>query len=179
MIYSIGHGNRSWPEFLSLLVSKNCKFLIDVRSFPSSKFNPSFNKDQLDQQCRLAGIKYVFMGDTLGGRPANKSLYDIAGRADYQLIEKSLPYVEGISRLERASRISENTFVMCSELSPCDCHRSKLIGKSLEVLGISILHLDKIGAEVSQSQVIDQIDCGQADLFGDNETISKSRGRYR
>lgn len=178
MIYSIGHGNRSWPELFSLLASKNCKFLIDVRSFPASKFNPSFNKEHLDEQCRIAGIKYVFMGDELGGRPADKSLYDSAGRADYQLIEKSPQYIAGISRLQKAANISDNTFIMCSELSPCDCHRSKLIGKTLEGLGISIRHIDKIGAEASQSRVIDQIDNGQADLFGDSAAITKSRGKY-
>ena len=179
MIYSIGHGNRTWAEFLSLLASKNCKFLIDVRSFPASKFNPSFNKDQLDEKCRLADIKYVFMGDTLGGRPADRSLYDSAGRADYQLIERSPRYIAGISRLEKAANISQSTFIMCSELSPCDCHRSKLIGKSLEGLGIPIRHIDKFGIETSQTHVIDQIDNGQADLFGDSATITKSRGKYR
>lgn len=179
MIYSIGHGNRSWPDFLDILVSKNCKFLIDVRSFPVSKFNPSFNKDQLDEQCRISGVKYVFMGDALGGRPADRSLYDKEGHADYQLIEKSPQYTAGISRLEKAASIAENTFIMCSELNPCDCHRSKLIGKSLEELGISIRHIDKNGNETSQAQVINKIDHGQADLFGDSAATTKSRGKYR
>jgi len=179
MIYSIGHGNRSWAEFLELIRTYECKYLIDVRSFPRSKFNPSFDRDTLESSCSEAGIKYVFMGDVMGGRPSDKSLYDGEGKADYRKIEGSKKYADGIHRLEKASRIPENTFIMCSELSPSDCHRSKLIGKTLSDMGIEITHVDKNGSPISQESAIDLITKGQGDLFGEPPSITKSRGRYR
>lgn len=178
MIYSIGHGNRSWTAFLELIRSFDCKYLIDVRSFPKSKFNPSFDREALEAACKDAGIKYVFMGDAIGGRPSDKSLYDDEGKADYTKIEKSKKYIEGISRLEKASGIRENTFIMCSELSPSECHRSKLIGRTLSEIGIQITHIDKKGIPISQEDAIDQITNGQGDLFGESPSITKSRGRY-
>lgn len=178
MIYSIGHGNRSWTEFSSIIKKYCGKYLIDVRSFPRSKYNPDFNKDALEKACKEEGIKYVFLGESLGGRPKKKSLYDIDGRADYTLMSAEEDYKQSISRLKKASELDGNTFIMCSELCPSQCHRSKLIGKTLEELGIHPLHIDKHGTAISQKEVIDLITNGQNDLFGESPSISRSRGSY-
>ena len=42
----------------------------DVRSRPYSRRLPQFNREPLEAGLRQAGIAYVFLGDTLGGRPA-------------------------------------------------------------------------------------------------------------
>ena len=34
---------------------------------------------------------------------------------------------------------------MCSESKPCECHRSKLIGKVLDIDKISMKHIDEKG----------------------------------
>lgn len=178
MIFSIGHGNRTWVDFLGILQIRGCRYLIDVRSIPKSRFNPAFNRENLEETCTLAGIKYVFMGDLVGGRPNDKALYDEAGRADYNRIEESSPYQLGISRIAKAASLAENSFLMCSELEPSQCHRSKLIGRTLSSIGIEIVHINKHGAELSQEDVVAQIDGGQGDLFGDDGALAKSRGRY-
>lgn len=178
MIYSIGHGNRSWPQFLSIIRKHNGKYLVDVRSFPRSKFNPDFNKGNLEIASRIAGIKYIFLGDSLGGKPKNRSLYDQDGRADYTRMNEEDSYKASISRLQKAALLDENTFIMCSELCPSQCHRSKLIGKTLEDLGVRSIHIDKHGSLISQQGVIDLITKGQDDLFGENLSVSRSRGSY-
>ncbi|MDB6183255.1 DUF488 family protein [Paracoccus fistulariae] len=178
MIYSIGHGNRSWSQFLSILKENNGKYLVDVRSFPRSKFNPDFNQDSLEAACKDAGIKYLFLGDSLGGKPKKKSLYDHDGRADYTRMSEEDDYKASISRLQKASSLEENTFIMCSELCPSQCHRSKLIGKTLEDLGIHPVHIDKRGSKISQQEVIDLITMGQDDLFGESPSVNRSRGSY-
>ena len=178
MIYSIGHGNRSWTSFVELLNKHNGKFLVDVRSFPISKFNPDFNRENLEISCNKYGIKYIYMGDSLGGKPKGKHLYDKDGRANYTIMEKEKKYLFSISRLQIAASLDDNTFVMCSELCPSQCHRSKLIGKTLEELGLHPIHIDKTGGILSQSEVINLITNGQDDLFGNSPSISKSRGSY-
>lgn len=178
MIYSIGHGNRSWAAFIDLVKSYNGRYLIDVRSFPRSKYNPDFNKENLELACEKEGIKYLFMGDTLGGKPKKKTLYDREGRADYTLMSGEDDYKASISRLQKASKLDENTFIMCSELCPSQCHRSKLIGKTLVELGIPPIHINKQGKGMSQEDVIDVITNGQDDFFGESPSITKSRGSY-
>lgn len=178
MIYSIGHGNRLIGDFLGILKKNNAKYLIDVRSFPKSKFNPSFNKDSLESECKKHGIKYVFMGETLGGRPKAKHLYDEEGRADYTLIAKDKNYQNSINRLKIAANLEDNTFIMCSELCPSQCHRSKLIGKTLNEIGLKVTHIDRSGRSLSQDEVIEIITNGQSDLFGGNPSLNKSRGSY-
>lgn len=178
MIYSIGHGNRSWDEFVNLVKKHGGKYLIDVRSFPRSKHNHDFNREKLEVACAKEGIRYLFMGDTLGGKPKKKSLYNHEGRADYNLMSKESDYLASILRLQKASQLDENTFIMCSELCPSQCHRSKLIGKTLDELGAHPLHIDKNGKAMSQQEVIDIITKGQDDLFGEHPSVSRSRGSY-
>lgn len=178
MIYSIGHGNRSWNDFINIINQYNGKYLVDVRSFPKSKYNPQFDRYTIDKECKKSGIKYIFMGNSLGGRPENRELYDQKGRADYALMSKDIEYIASIERLQRASQLSGNTFIMCSELCPSQCHRSKLIGKTLDDSGVQPIHIDKYGREMSQESVLRMITNGQQDLFGGDASISKSRGTY-
>ena len=43
-IFTIGHSNRSWSDFVSILL-KNCiNMVVDVRRFPGSRRYPHFNK---------------------------------------------------------------------------------------------------------------------------------------
>lgn len=178
MIYTIGHGNRTWTDFSMLVKGHTGKYLIDVRSQPYSKFNGDFNRDSLESLCKVEGIKYLFMGDSLGGKPKNKRLYDHDGRADYNLIKRDVEFCSSIDRLIKASHLSDNVFVMCSELCPSQCHRSKLIGRTLVEVGIEPIHIDKNGREVSQDEVIRMITKGQGDFFGDDPALTKSRGSY-
>lgn len=73
-IYTIGYGNRSIEEFIDLLQKYHIQYLADIRSRPYSKFNPDFSQAALEKRLKLHTITYIFMGDTLGGRPAMFSI---------------------------------------------------------------------------------------------------------
>ena len=75
-LYTIGHGARKEEEFLALLQQYDISFLVDVRSSPYSKFNPHFNQINLEHLLEEHNIKYVFMGDSLGGRPNDDNCYN-------------------------------------------------------------------------------------------------------
>ena len=47
VIYTIGHGNKSFEEFLLELNSLGIKYLIDIRSKPYSKWSTHFNQEPL------------------------------------------------------------------------------------------------------------------------------------
>ncbi|MGB0950301.1 MAG: DUF488 family protein, partial [Marinirhabdus sp.] len=75
-IYSIGHGNKKIQYFVSELKAFGIDHLLDIRSKPYSKWNPQYNKAQLEIELNNNDIKYVFVGDTLGGLPDDKSCYN-------------------------------------------------------------------------------------------------------
>ncbi|MEQ1748095.1 MAG: DUF488 domain-containing protein [Prosthecobacter sp.] len=176
---TIGYGNRTIVEFLQILRNYDVSFLLDVRSSPYSRFSPAFNKATLEAACRSVGVRYLFVGDQLGGRPRSDSCYDSEGRVDYLKLAQEEYFREGISRLNTAVSKGISFALMCSELRPEECHRSKLIGEALKRLHIQIRHIDADGSLVDQSAVIDRITGGQDDLFGLNIAVSRSRGSYR
>ena len=173
LLTSIGYGDRPWSEFLERLRRHDVRFLIDVRSNPRSR-QPEFNAESLELLLSQEGIRYVFMGDTLGGKPDDPSCY-IDGKVDYEQCELRPAFRTGLDRLRVAVTGGHRVALMCSELDPERCHRSKLIGQALAKEGLELTHIDRDGERVSQHAVIGKITGGQEALFGQAFT---SIGRY-
>lgn len=178
-LYTIGHGNRSSEDFIGLLKKFGIEYLIDVRSKPYSKFNPQFCQNELKLVLEQSGIKYVFMGDAIGGRPKDISCYDEEGKVDYEAVKMKDFFINGIKRLKTAYYKDINVVIMCSESKPCECHRSKLIGKVLITDNIILKHIDEKGRIKDQSTVINELNKGlsEYDLFG-NPINTTSRKVY-
>jgi uncharacterized protein (DUF488 family) len=164
-LFTIGHGTRKAEEFLSLLQKFNIKYLLDVLSRPYSRFNPQYNQKQLQQFLEANNITYVFMGDTLGGRPDDKSVYDIEGKIDYRLLKEKPYFKTGIMRVKTALEKNLEVAIMCSERKPSDCHRSKLIGAVLFKDGITLNHIDEQGEITDQQTVMTEPGNGTPNLW--------------
>lgn len=180
-IYTIGHGSRRIQDFLSTINGFGIKYLIDVRSQPYSKFNPQYNQNDLKFFLEENGITYVFMGDSIGGRPTDKSCYDEDGKVDYEKVKVKEFFIQGIERLKTAYYKNIPIVIMCSEGKPCECHRSKLIGRVLSSDNIQLKHIDEKGKIKTQADVINELNKGLSDitLFPDEVTInSTSRKSY-
>lgn len=178
-LYTIGHGNRKSEDFLALLKEFGIEYLIDVRSQPYSKFNPQFNQNELRFFLEGNGIKYVFMGDNIGGRPKDISCYDSEGKVDYEVVKTKDFFIDGIERLKTAYNKDINVVIMCSESKPCECHRSKLIGRVLSSDNIILKHIDENGKVKDQATVINELNKGLSaiDLFGNPINVT-SRKAY-
>ncbi len=163
-IYTIGYGNRSMEAFVELLQRYEIRYLVDVRSQPYSRFNSQFSKDAFEKNLRRHTIRYMFMGDTLGGQPKDDSCY-VNGKVDYAKLCKKLFYQEGIDRLRVAWEKQLYVAVMCAELKPQECHRSKLIGNTLMEQHIDVKHIDENGRTKIQQEVNDILLKGQPPLF--------------
>ncbi len=144
-LYSIGHSNVSLDAFLDLLRKNGIVALVDVRSMPYSRFNPHFGREALKHAIEAAGIEYHFLGDRIGGKPAQKELLGADGRADYEKIAASAPYLEGIARLIAMGEAAETAF-MCAEADYHHCHRHWLITRTLIERGIPVRHILHSGA---------------------------------
>ncbi len=165
-IFTIGYGNRSIEEFLALLQRYQIAYLIDVRSQPYSRYSPAFSKDALEKQLSQYNIRYVFMGDTLGGRPKDASCY-VDGKVDYAQVREKPFYQQGIGRLRTAWEKQLRVAIMCSEIKPQECHRSKLIGNTLIEQEIAVEHIDETGASKQQQEINQLLMGGQQPLFDD------------
>lgn len=174
-IFSIGYGTQSKIEILEKLRIANVGYVIDVRSSPYSRFQPDFSRDEFSSTLGLTGIRYVFMGNELGGRPKDDECYT-DGHVDYRKVRSKSFFIQGISRLQSAYAQGHRICLMCSEGHPSQCHRSKLIGQALADNGIEVTHILPNGASKSQSDVIDDLTGGQSDMFGEN---FMSRNAYR
>jgi uncharacterized protein (DUF488 family) len=177
-IYTIGYGSRTMDEFVAVLQANEVAFLIDIRSMPYSRFKPEFSKDALEIALRAHGIRYLYMGDSLGGQPADRDCY-VDDKVDYTRLAAKPFYRAGISRVRQAFEKQLHVTLMCSEGQPETCHRSKLIGQTLVDEGIAVRHIDENGELLTQEDVLLRYDDGQMSLFPAETTHFTSRKRYR
>lgn len=177
-MYTIGYGARTVDEFIAALRRYEIAYVIDVRSKPYSRYKPEFSRDALEEALRRADIRYVFMGDSLGGRPDDRSCYDEEDRVVYARVAERDFYLGGIERLQKAHSQGLTVSLMCSEGKPENCHRSKLIGRTLTERGIAVTHIDENDAPAGQEDVLLRQTGGQLSLFGDEMMPGTSRKRY-
>jgi uncharacterized protein (DUF488 family) len=176
-IYTIGYGARDMTAFLDALHAHGIQYLVDVRSAPYSRFKPEFSKEALAARLREAGIRYIYMGDALGGQPKDAGCYGPDGKVLYDAVKALPAFGAGLDRLAKAHREGLRVAVMCSEGKPEACHRSKLIGVALAEKGVPVLHIDEEGALRTQTEILSDLTGGQPSLFGDPEFTSRKRYR--
>ena len=160
-IYTIGYGSRSIEQFIEVLQQHEIAYLIDVRSAPYSRYKPEFSKEALEAKLQQHRIRYVFMGDTLGGHPDDETCYDAKGQVDYEKVKDTEIYQRGIERLQTAFAQQQCIALMCSEGKPEHCHRSKLIGASLTTQDLPVIHIDENDEQQTQDDVIERLTKGQ------------------
>lgn len=163
-IYTVGHSNLSINIFLDLLLRKEIKFLVDVRSSPYSKYNSHFNREAIKKTLQDAKIKYYFTGDSLGGRPKDPDCYkekiipgdsaDYLHLVDYKTVMTKEFFQKGIEKIKKLSE-EGRLALMCSEGDPAKCHRHHLIGKYLVNQGVNVIHILSDGNEINDKQLGD------------------------
>ncbi len=138
-LFSIGHSNVPAARFAALLQDAAVTAVADVRSMPNSRWFPWFSQETLAAQLNGIGIAYTAMGDTLGGRPRDDSLYR-DGVADYEAMAKQPEFHAGLDRLQEIIARSR-VCLMCAEREPLDCHRCSLVARRLAERGLTIGHI--------------------------------------
>jgi uncharacterized protein (DUF488 family) len=140
-LYSIGHSNVPIERLIALLQQHRIANLCDVRSAPYSRYNPQFNRESLADALRSAALTYRFMGDTLGGKPADGALRTEDGALpDYDKIAASPAFQRGLDELIELGASGPTAF-MCSEADYRTCHRHRLIAPALIGRGVVVWHI--------------------------------------
>jgi len=144
-VFTIGHGRRPASELVAMLQAAFVQTLVDVRRFPTSRWNPQFNRGALAQTLRSIGIDYVHEVE-LGGR-----LADEPG-------EERFPCLREPAFRSYAARMGRDAWqialgdalarpapaFLCAETLPARCHR-RLIADLLHARGHDIVHLIRPG----------------------------------
>ncbi|PLS84976.1 MAG: hypothetical protein CYG60_14890 [Actinobacteria bacterium] len=150
-VFTIGHSNHLAEKLVGLLEGYGIEVLVDTRSRPYSRHAPHFNARVLEATLRRGGIGYLFLGRELGGRPEGEKFYDAEGRVDYALLERSGPFLDGISRLLGEIR-AHTVAVLCSEENPAGCHRRLLVGRALGERGVVVRHIRGDGSVQTEGE---------------------------
>jgi len=128
IIYTIGTSTREIEEFLELLKTHHIEILVDVRSFPTSKFD-QFKKENLKKAVEGAGLEYFYLGDLLGGFRSG----------GYQTFTETETFQKGLRKLEELACEKVVAFCCC-ERFPWRCHR-RFISARLQDSGWQVIHI--------------------------------------
>jgi uncharacterized protein (DUF488 family) len=140
VVWTVGHSNHRFDDFAQLVLGHRIEFLVDVRSYPYSRYAPHFNRDELDAGLTRLGVRYLFLGEDLGGRPTREEHYDTEGHALYGPMSEEASFRMAVDRLiDGAHRY--RIALVCSEGDPHDCHRRLLVGKILSDRGVELRHI--------------------------------------
>jgi uncharacterized protein (DUF488 family) len=154
-VLTIGHSTLSIETFLAMLERVGVTAIADVRSSPFSRRVPHFSRNELRVVLKTRGVKYVFLGKELGGRPRAGNLY-CDGVANYEKMAQEPDFLKGIERVISGAR--EHTIaLMCSEHNPLDCHRCLLVGRALAEQHLSVGHILNNGRVAEQQEIEEKL----------------------
>lgn len=128
VIYTIGYDARPINEFIGLLKYYGIRCVVDVRRFPKSRF-PEYNRENLCRLLESNGIRYIWLGEKLGGF-----------RGGYIRYMGTREFWEGIKSLIEVAESMDVIAIMCRERIPWRCHR-RHIASALKTLGYRIIHI--------------------------------------
>jgi uncharacterized protein (DUF488 family) len=138
--YTLGHSNHAVETWLALVCQHQVEVVVDTRSSPQSKYVPQFDKELMHRSLEDAGVRYLFLGAELGGRPANPAYYDASGHVLYSRLRGDARFQTAIDRLE-SGMARFRVALVCGEENPAHCHRRLLIGRVLSERGHTMLHI--------------------------------------
>lgn len=116
---------------MEILNSYDITSVIDVRSFPASKFE-HFTRARLETSLKKELFDYHYAGKELGG----------FRKGGYENYTRTAEFANGISALE-AIASSKMSVIICAERFPWKCHR-RYIARELQNRGWAVGHiLDK------------------------------------
>ncbi len=154
-VLTIGHSTHMLETFIGHLQRHDVTAVADVRSSPYSRFNPQYNREHLADALQADGIKYVYLGQELGGRSEDRSCYR-DGRVCYGRVVKTESFRSGLDRvIDGAAKF--RIALMCSEREPLDCHRTLLVAQSLVEQGINVEHILADGVLETHSDAMDRL----------------------
>ncbi len=154
VLYTAGYGNRGLDAFIELMNLFGVTHLVDVRAIPKSSYWEDFRRENLIDLIPAKGLKYVYMGDTLGGVRDSAALCKDPESVELAPLFHDPELAKGFEALLKAMIAPDRVLcLMCGCMRPHGCHRSRLLGRALLEKGIDLQHIDADNAVVRQSEL--------------------------
>jgi uncharacterized protein (DUF488 family) len=167
VVFTIGHSTQPTGRFIALLKQHGITAVADVRSKPYSRINPQFNREDLRDTLRENGIAYVFLGKELGARSEDRACY-LDGKVQYGRLAQTELFRHGLDRVQEGAR-NFCVALMCAEKEPLECHRTILVARYLETLGLEVRHILGDGRLENHADAINrlvrQLHLPESDMF--------------
>ncbi|WP_273416444.1 DUF488 family protein [Corynebacterium appendicis] len=151
-IFTVGHSNLEFDEFVRMLQAAGVAAVVDVRKLTGSRKYPWFNDDSLAQHLPTHGIAYMKNEGLAGRRNVSKTIpFEVNANwqnrsfhnyADHALGEEFATALEKL----RQHAAHTPTAIMCSEAVWWRCHR-RIIADHLLAHGDEVEHVMGLGAE--------------------------------
>lgn len=174
-IFTIGHSTHPLHRFIALLQQHRITALADVRSKPYSRTNPQFNREDLKKALKDMGIAYVFLGKELGARSEDPACYE-EGKVQFDRLASTEQFRYGVGRVQEGMHKFRLT-LMCAEKEPLECHRTVLVARHLDELGIDVQHIHADGRLESQAELSErlmrELALPESDMFRSHEEMLK------
>ena len=154
-VLTIGHSTHALEAFLALLHQHGVTAVADVRSAPYSRFNPQFNREPLAEALGSETIRYVFLGNALGGRSDDPACYE-GGRIRYDRVAATESFRSGLARVVQGAT-KHQIALMCAEKEPLDCHRTLLVARALDEQGVDVVHIHADGRLEAHGEAMDRL----------------------
>lgn len=150
-IFTIGHSNHKWSNFISTLKDNHVDIVVDVRRYPGSRSCPQFNKEYMTIELKKENVSYIHI-EKLGGRrkqaDTKRSRYDdnnngwkneaFRAYADYMA---TTSFREGIREILLLMANYTNLAIMCAEAVSWRCHRRMIADYLTMIEGISVFDI--------------------------------------
>jgi uncharacterized protein (DUF488 family) len=143
-LLTVGHGTLAAPAFADLVTGAGVELLVDVRSYPGSRRNPQFGRDEMARWLPEAGVDYRWERRLGGRRPVRPDSPHVAlrhpsfrGYADHMDGPDFGAALDEVVAWAAARR----TAVMCSESVWWRCHRRLLADAAVLTRGVDVVHL--------------------------------------
>ena len=136
VVHTLGHGTRSAEELIEILREAGVESLADVRRFPASRRHPQHKRVALAASLGTAGIDYIWLGESLGGRrkasvaadASPNGAWKVAAFRHYADAMPTAPFQEGFAALENLARPAlERSFHRCRRLDELFHRLSRLL----------------------------------------------------
>jgi uncharacterized protein (DUF488 family) len=139
-VLTVGHSTHPAVRLLELLQLHAVSLLADVRSQPYSRFAHQFNRENLQPVVTNAGLRYLFLGEELGGRQLGKITVLQERLAAYDRLAGSAQFQRGLDRVLREAEAG-TVAILCAEEDPTECHRRVWVARGLRERGASVKHI--------------------------------------
>ena len=151
-IYTVGHSNLEFDEFVEMLEASGVRAIVDVRKLPGSRKYPWFNDDHLIEHLPKHGISYSRNEGLTGRRNVSKTvLFEVnanwRNRSFHNYADHALgdEFADALETL-RSNAEDAPTAIMCSEAVWWRCHR-RIIADHLIAHGDEVRHIMGTTAE--------------------------------